>query len=90
MTPESLPEELPPQIWNTWPSSDNVTFDMPDIASEIDWVSHICAPLWLLLTTYLEFVGFYHDGPRSHATAYELGQLKQYHHGELDGRGLQC
>ncbi|KAF2438752.1 hypothetical protein P171DRAFT_490801 [Karstenula rhodostoma CBS 690.94] len=34
MTPESLPEELPPQIWNTWPFADNT---MPDIASEIDW-----------------------------------------------------
>ncbi|KAJ4286819.1 hypothetical protein N0V90_013071 [Kalmusia sp. IMI 367209] len=37
MTPESLPEELPPQIWGTWPSSDGVPFDMPDVASEIDW-----------------------------------------------------
>ncbi|OAG06745.1 uncharacterized protein CC84DRAFT_620271 [Paraphaeosphaeria sporulosa] len=37
MTPESLPEELPPQIWNNWPSADNMTFDVPDIASEIDW-----------------------------------------------------
>ncbi|KAL5443909.1 hypothetical protein PMIN06_008573 [Paraphaeosphaeria minitans] len=37
VTPESLPEELPPQIWSNWPSADNMTFDMPDIASEIDW-----------------------------------------------------
>ena len=39
MTPESLPEELPPQIWNNWPSTDDMTFDMPGVASEIDWVS---------------------------------------------------
>lgn len=39
MTPDSLPEELPPQIWNNWPSNDNAAFEMPEMtASEIDWV----------------------------------------------------
>ncbi|KAL1613162.1 hypothetical protein SLS60_001394 [Paraconiothyrium brasiliense] len=40
LTPESIPEELPAQIWNNWPSTDNMNdmaFDMPSIASEIDW-----------------------------------------------------
>lgn len=41
MTPESLPEDLPPQIWGTWSNSEVPpvpSLDMPDIPSEIDWV----------------------------------------------------
>ena len=47
MTPESLPEELPPQIWNNWPSStDSMAFGMPDTTtSEIDWVSSVLVPI---------------------------------------------
>jgi hypothetical protein len=40
-TPESIPEQLPPQIWGTQPSpTDGESLEMPDIPSEIDWVSN--------------------------------------------------
>lgn len=43
LTPESISEELPPQIWGAWPvSGDDQPLDMPDIPSEIDWVSNTC------------------------------------------------
>ncbi|KAF2741355.1 hypothetical protein EJ04DRAFT_2556 [Polyplosphaeria fusca] len=37
LTPETLSDELPPQIWGTWPPVDPSSFDMADIPSEIDW-----------------------------------------------------
>lgn len=54
LTPDSLPESLPQQIWNNWPSAsdnlDNVSFEMPDIASEIDWVRLVSTiPHFLLI-----------------------------------------
>lgn len=36
LTPESIPDEVQPQIWGTWPEVPSL--DMPDIPSEIDWV----------------------------------------------------
>jgi hypothetical protein len=40
MTPESTHDELPPQIWGAWPSIDeSQALDIPDVPSEIDWVS---------------------------------------------------
>lgn len=35
LTPESIPDEVQPQIWGTWPEVPSL--DMPDIPSEIDW-----------------------------------------------------
>lgn len=38
MTPESIPEEVPPPIWGTWVTGDVPSLDMPDAFSGIDWV----------------------------------------------------
>lgn len=74
MTPESLPEELPPQIWNNWSSADNVAFDLPDITtSELDWVSGPFKPNSTTTDTTTDAVGFHNDGPRPYATTNELG-----------------
>ncbi|KAF2192492.1 hypothetical protein K469DRAFT_731017 [Zopfia rhizophila CBS 207.26] len=37
LTPETITDEQPPQIWGTWPPSDMDSLNMPDIPSEIDW-----------------------------------------------------
>ncbi|KAF2642982.1 hypothetical protein P280DRAFT_241496 [Massarina eburnea CBS 473.64] len=43
MTPESIAEEAPPEIWDGWPTGTAIdttvepNIDMPDISAEIDW-----------------------------------------------------
>ncbi|PSN70365.1 hypothetical protein BS50DRAFT_488478 [Corynespora cassiicola Philippines] len=38
LTPNPMPEGLPPQIWGSWAQPDAPSLEMPDIPSEIDWV----------------------------------------------------